>query len=402
MKLLYISTFMFFKESGTTYGLPSCAAPFFEKYLDVFDSVRVLGENLKSYLSKSALVEIQDSRIQIEVLPSNTKPKDFKNDRYLKHKLTEEIGQADAILIKPASRRGMMAIRIAESLQKPYMIEMTGDIHNALMQSPSTFKRLYAPILYRKIRKAIKNCEFGLYVSKDYLQGKYPIKGKMCGCSDVVLEPSTADVIQRRIEKINALQAEQRINLALIGFYQGNGKGVDTALRALSRLPENYHLSVLGNGTAENRQKWYEYGKNIGVSEDRLHFPEPLPSTERVLHWLDDFDFFVFPTRSEGFGRVVAEAMSRGMPCFATDICTMPELLSGECLFPLDDDKRLAELLLEYTSNKKLLKETAHRNFEHVHNYDFEVLKKRRDAFLSEFKIYCGRKNEINQFSKKI
>lgn len=394
MRLIYISTFMFCKENGKTYGLPSCADPFFEKYLDVFDSVRVLGENLKGYLNKSALVEMHDKRIQVEILPSNTRPEDFKNDRYLKRKLTEEISQADAVLIKPASRRGMMAIRIAEKLKKPYMIEMTGDIHNALMQSPSAVKRLYAPVFYRQIRKAIRNCEFGLYVSKDYLQGKYPIKGKMCGCSDVVLEPSAPEILEKRLYKIEQMKAEAPINLALIGFYQGNGKGVDTAIRALAQLPDNYRLSVLGNGTEENRQKWYAYAKEHGVSADRLLFLEPLPSAQAVLHWLDDFDFFVFPTRSEGLPRVVAEAMSRGLPCFATNICTMPELLSEGCLFPLDDDKRLAELLSEYTADKKRMKETARRNFEFVRNYDFGVLKKRRDAFLSEFKMYCLSQNK--------
>lgn len=190
------------------------------------------------------------------------------------------------------------------------------------------------------------------------------------------------------------MKSDGPINLALIGFYQGNGKGVDTAIRTLAQLPNNFRLSVLGNGTEENRQKWYTYAKERGVSVDRLLFPEPLPSAQAVLHWLDDFDFFVFPTRSEGFGRVVAEAMSRGVPCFATDICTMPELLSEKCLFPLDDDRRLAKLLLEYTSNKALMRDTAYRNFEHVRNYDFEVLRNRRNAFLYEFKMYCLSQNK--------
>lgn len=393
MQLLYISTFMFHKETKKTFGLPSCSNSFFEKYLDVFDSVRVLGEELKSYLCLSAMVEITNPHINVEILPSNTKPKDFINDRIITRILTQEIARAEAILIKPASRRGMMAIKIAEKLEKPYMIEMTGDIHNALMQSSSYIKRLYAPILYFQIRRAIRRCEFGLYVSKDYLQGKYKIKGKSCGCSDVVLEQGTTDVLQRRMERIDAMQSNQRIDLALIGFYQGNGKGVDTALRALSRLPGNYHLSVLGNGTAENRQKWYEYAQNIGVHKDRLHFSEPLPSATHVLHWLDDYDFFVLPTRSEGFGRVIAEAMSRGMPCFASNICTMPELLPKECLFELDDDQRLAKLLSEYAINKTLAKKAARANFEHAKDYDFEVLKKRRNAFLAQFKEYCISKN---------
>lgn len=389
MQLLYISTFMFHREGDVTYALPSCADSFFEKYLDVFDSVYVLGEEIKSYLTRTSLVEIKNKSISVEILPANTKPKDFLNDSKLKAVLTEKIKDADAILIKPASRRGMMAIKIAEKLHKPYMIEMTGDIYNALTQSPSKVKRAYAPILYRQIKRTIRNCEFGLYVSRDYLQGIYPIKGKTCGCSDVVLEKSSAEVLEKRLRKIDEMDSENTIKLALVGFYQGNGKGVDTAIRALARLPENYRLSVLGNGTEENRQKWYRYASERGVAPERLDFPPALPSAQEVLHWLDSYDFFVFPTRSEGLARVVAEAMSRGLTCFATDICTMPELLPKECLFALDDDTALSALLIRYTNNKSLMKEAACVNFEKANDYDFELLKKRRNEFLNEFKKYC-------------
>ena len=396
MQLLYISTFMFYKEADKTYGLPSCADSFFGKYLDTFDSVKVLGEGMKSYLSKSALVEIRNKDIQVAILPANTRPKDFVNDKVVKQRLTEEIMRADAILIKPASRRGMMAIKIAEKLGKPYMIEMTGDIHNALLQSPSKIKRLYAPLLYRQIKAAIRRCKFGLYVSKDYLQGKYPIQGAMCGCADVVLEPAEDVVLEKRLQKIDRMQVGEIINIALVGFYQGNGKGVDTALRALSHLPDNYHLSVLGNGVEENRRKWYAYAQEHGVEKTRLHFPDPLPSAKDVLYWLDNYDCFVLPTRSEGLSRVIAEAMSRGLPCFATDICTMPELLPKECLFPLDDDRTLAQLLLEFTNDKQRMKRAAQVNFEHARDYGPETLKKRRDAFLGEFKSYCLKQKSGN------
>lgn len=389
MQLLYISTFMFHQEMEETYAFPSCSDAFFAKYLTVFDSVRVLGEKMRGFIEKSALVKMESEQITVRVLLANTHPRDFINDRALKKALTEEIKKADAILIKPPSRRGIMAIKLAEKYHKPYMIELTGDIHNALLQSPSRLKRMYAPLLYRKSRKAIANCRFGLYVSEEYLQSKYPIPGVMCGCSDVVLDRSEPQILEKRLEKIDKMQDDAIINIALIGFYQGNGKGVDTALRALARLPERFHLSVLGNGTAENREKWYTYAENCGVKAERLHFPAPLPSAQAVLHWLDDFDFFVLPSRSEGFGRVIAEAMSRGIPCFATNICTIPEMLSGDALFELDDDETLAARLAMYASDKQRMKAAATHNFHYVKKYDADVLKKRRDAFLIKFKEYC-------------
>lgn len=84
---------------------------------------------------------------------------------------------------------------------------------------------------------------------------------------------------------------------------------------------------------------------------------------------------------SEGFGRCVAEAMSRGCICFATDICTMPELLEKRCLHPIDDDLRLAQLILDFCMNKELMRENAKRNYEKAKEYDFEVLRERRNVF---------------------
>ncbi len=395
MELLYVSCWSFDETPEGIYALPSCSDEFLGKYIGVFDSVRVLGEKFRNYLDKSALVKLENPNISIRILPPNKHPKEIKNDRVIKKILTEEIKKAEAILIKPATRKGMMAVKIAEKLKKPYIIEMTGDVHNALRQHPSVIKRMYAPIIYRQVKNAIKNCEYGIYVSRDYLQGEFPIKGKMCGCSDVVLEKSDPIVLEKRLEKIENMKKDDIINLSLIGFYQGNMKGVDTALRAMARLPENFHLSVLGNGVEASRLKWYEYGEARGVKRERLHFPKALPSAQAVLHWLDDYDFFVFPTRSEGFGRVVAEAMSRGVPCFATNICTMPELLPSKCLFELDDDKELARLIMEYCGNKELMKEAARVNFEKVKEYDAELLENRRNAFLREFKEYCIKMNEV-------
>ena len=391
MKLLYCSAFMFREEGGQTYALPSCADPFFQKYLDVFDKVRVLGIPVRDYLDTSALVKMTDPRISVRIAKPNTAPADFKNDKEVKRVLREEIEKAEAILMKPASRRGMMAIRIAEELHKPYMIEMTGDIHNALKQHPSLLKRMYAPFFYWQIKNAIKNCKFGIYVSKDYLQQQFPINGIMCGCADVILEAADEQILERRYEKIDAKQESDIVEISLIGFYQGKMKGVDTAIRALSKLPDNYRLNILGNGTQKSRDHWYDYASSLGIKnpKNRITFPTPLPNATAVLEWLDTQDFFVLPTRSEGFGRCVAEAMSRGCVCFATDICTMPELLEKECLHPLGDGDRLAELILKFNTDKGLMKANAKRNFEKAKEYDFEILRERRNKFLNQFKEYC-------------
>lgn len=393
MKLLYICTYMFLEDQGNIYTLPSSKDNFFEKYMDVFDEVRVLGEPVKAYLSKKSLVKMYNPNISVRIEVSNTSPLAFMNDKELEKTLVEEILKADALLIKPQGRRGMMAIKIAKKYNKPYMIEMTGDIHNALKQHPNFLKRMYAPILYSEIKKSIYDCEYGLYVSKNYLQSVFPIKGKMCGCADVVIEKNDESVIYNRINKIENRKTNDVIKLGLIGFYQGKMKGVDTAIRALSRLSPEYHLYVLGNGTEENRTKWFDYGKKMGVSVDRIHFPTPLPSSKDVLIWLDGIDAFVLPTRSEGLCRCVVEAMSRGCPCFTSNICTMPELIQEGCLHQLGDDRELAEQIKLVMNDKEKEKEIANINYEKSKEYEFEKLRKKRNEFLKEFRAYCENYN---------
>ncbi|MCQ2049605.1 MAG: glycosyltransferase family 4 protein [Candidatus Saccharibacteria bacterium] len=275
------------------------------------------------------------------------------------------------------------------------MIEMTGDIHNALRQHPNLLKRIYAPILYRQIKNSIKNCQFGLYVSQKYLQEQFPIAGEMCGCSDVVLDKSDESILEKRIKKIDQLENQEIVNIALIGFYQGRMKGVDTAIRALSHLPKKFHLSILGNGTQISRDMWYKYAAEYGVGKDRIHFPKPLSSAKLVLEWLDTMDFFVLPTRSEGFGRCIAEAMSRGCVCFATNICTIPELLPQECCFELDKDEEIANLLTAFSSDSEKMKAMARRNFEEAKKYDFDLLRNKRNVFLDKFKSYCVQKQRM-------
>lgn len=380
---------MFIKKGDSAYALPSCADSFFDKYLDVFDEVHVIGESPKSYLDASKFIKINNSNISVDVIASNTHPKDFINDIKIRKDLSKIIKAAEAILIKPSSRKGMMAIEIAKKYHKPYMIELTGDIHNALVQNPSRLKRLYAPHLYRNIKKHIKDCKFGLYVSKSYLQEQFPIDGIQCGCADVVLSKSDINVLKQRIELIeNKDYKRDIVNLCLIGFYQTNMKGIDTAIRSLSKLPQNYVLNVLGNGTKESQEKWFQYADRYGVRE-RIVFHDSVNGSSAVCEWMQGMDMMVFPTRSEGFGRVVAEALSQGLPCFATNICTMPELLPKTSLFDLDDDTELARLLIHYSENKEDLINLCKEEFEKAKEYDYERLRERRNAFLYQFLNYC-------------
>ncbi len=389
MKLLYIGRCQFLKKDDRIYALPAYGKAFWEKYLDVFDEIHILGEQIKGYLNNGTVSLIEDPRIHVDLLPANTNPKDFCNDSLVKKQLRKYICQADAILIKPSCRKGMMAIHIAKKLKKPYMVELTGDLNLTLKNSTNLIKRMYRFYIHSRILSAIKDCEFGLYVTQEYLQKVYPIKGKQCGCTDTCISKCDTLVLENRLQRINGMQPDDVVSIGLVASYHDNRKGIDTAIEALSILNnDRIQLHILGLGTEEDRMKWKEYAQKLGV-EKQLFFDPSLSGVENVLKWNDNIDIAILPSRSEGLPRCVVESLSRACPCIISNVCGMPELVEEKWLHSPDDSKTLANLIEKMLADKEHMRNAAKVNFEKAQEYDVELLTERRNEFLLEFRKYC-------------
>ncbi len=391
MRLLYISKYQFVKNKNGTYTLPAYGDAFWEKYLDVFEGIDVLAENIKNYLNNGTLSEITDDRINVNILPENTNPKDFKNDNIIKKELYKFIKNADAVLVKPASRKGIMAIKICESLRKPYMVELTGDLNLTLRNHSNPLKRIYSPIIHCQILNAIKNCKFGLYVTESYLQKVYPISGEQCGCTDTYIPDPDFNALQKRLEKIDRRSSQSITHIGLVASYHDSRKGLDTALDSLKLLNnDKVFLHVLGLGTEDDRNKWYAYAEKLNI-KNQLIFDSSLSGIEKVLAWNDTIDITILPSRSEGLPRCIVESISRACPCVISNVCGMPELVNEKWLHNPNDSRKLAQLLNEMISDKQKMRDAAVENFNHSQNYRSEVLKEKRNRFLNKFMEYCAR-----------
>lgn len=103
-------------------------------------------------------------------------------------------------------------------------------------------------------------------------------------------------------------------------LYVGNWsmrKGVDLLAEILTRLGQEYVL--LYTEDQHGRHKSYELPNNC-ISVGR-------PSNEELVSIYRDSDALLFPSRLEGFGLVVAEAMACGLPVIATNCSALPEIV---------------------------------------------------------------------------
>jgi glycosyltransferase involved in cell wall biosynthesis len=134
-------------------------------------------------------------------------------------------------------------------------------------------------------------------------------------------------------------------------------KGVDLAVRALSVLPREAALTVVGDGDIEYLEELRELARDEGVA-DRVAF-HPAEAREKLRDRYAEADALVFPVRwREPWGLVPLEAMAVGTPVVATGRGGSGEYLRDHenCLLfdPSDGPEALARALLELADDEQL------------------------------------------------
>lgn len=104
-------------------------------------------------------------------------------------------------------------------------------------------------------------------------------------------------------------------------------KGVDVILQALTELPDDVVLLVVGAGPRLG--SLVGLARRLGVSE-RVRFCASV-SDDDLPRYLALADLFVFPSQSrlEGFGLAVAEAMAVGLPVVIADMPGVREVIES-------------------------------------------------------------------------
>ena len=92
-------------------------------------------------------------------------------------------------------------------------------------------------------------------------------------------------------------------------------KGFDLLLEAWHRIDKSlsdWHLYIFGN---ENRKPY----QRIVDKYDMNHHVHLMPATPKIVEEFSKSSIFVLSSRFEGFGLVLVEAMSCGLPCVSFD-----------------------------------------------------------------------------------
>ncbi len=129
------------------------------------------------------------------------------------------------------------------------------------------------------------------------------------------------------------------------------------ANRLASRMPSGHpapHLVLIGDGDLHQQLVSQAMAAGLAVFSDS----KPAPSDRATVHFpglrkdvaalLPAFDLFALPSLNEGMGRVLVEAMAMELPCVASRVSGIPDVVvDGETglLVPPADPAALAEAL---------------------------------------------------------
>jgi glycosyltransferase involved in cell wall biosynthesis len=116
-------------------------------------------------------------------------------------------------------------------------------------------------------------------------------------------------------------------------------KNVPTLLASFQELASAlpHHLVLVGGGSESERKKLGPLAARLGIAE-RVHVYHGIPARELVALYRS-CDLFVYPSRYEGFGLPVLEAMACGAPVLCSSATAMPEV-GGDAVRYFSPDSR--------------------------------------------------------------
>lgn len=304
----------------------------------------------------------------------------FRNFFYNLKIIIANLKKSKCLIVRLPSFLGVFVLILNFFFRKKYFIEFVGDPREALITSNNKISLLFNFFIciFSILNKFfVKKAHGVIYVTQYDLQQRYPTEKLQAYASNVEVNIKP---LKLSLDKY-VLNNEKKIKVGLIGSFNNEYKGIDSALKAIHLLKEQdcvVQLHILGSGKLKDH--YLEMAKEFEIA-DQVYFDGSLSGGEAVINWLKDLDLYIQPSRTEGLPRALIEAMSVGLPAVATRVGGIPELLHKNDLIAKDDAVSLAKTIHNIIESQQLRYEMGKRNYEKSLDYDSKKLNQTRSEF---------------------
>lgn len=383
----------FIEKDGKVYAASLTDSLYWRKYLNVFDELYVLvrlkkynGEDLDKWILSSCdhvhFLKLPDYRGSIGYANNY-----FKIQKCMKKYIQDHQELSCAIMRSP-SPLGYQFLRLWKKTGKPYGMEIVANYSDDFYYSIDFIHSILYKRLHLATKKFAKMADGVIYVTRNVLQKVYPTQGIQISCSDIDLPKE----LYYKRPKLN--KKKNKWMMIHVSTLEANLKGNEEFFQVQKRLlDDGYDVESVVVGGGRYLQHYIERAKELGL-DDRTRFTGHLSKKSDIMKELREADLFLFPTLSEGLPRTVIEAMASSLPCVASDIPSLRELLDEEWLCAPKDVIGFTNKIKQLINDPSTYNSAAKRNYEVACEYEYEELKYRRNEF---YKSICSKSTICGQ-----
>lgn len=363
---------------------------YFKRYLNVFEEITVLAR-LKEvdsveegYLLASGpnviFIGLSDCKGLKQILINL--PKWKKNMHYALEK-------SDACILRMPSPISIYFYYTTYKIKKIKCLEM---VMSATRNDGNInlLNKFINHIVENQVKKYCLDANGVSYVTKDFLQNIYPCTALKDKTNKKYFTESYVDFnmpISKYYDSSTNKNAEPvEFKIIHTGYMENYRKGQDTLMKVgKSLIEKGYKVKLIFIGDGGKLEELKDMAKGFHI-DSKVDFRGAINNKDEILKILRNAHIFVMPTHLEGLPRSILEAMSQGLPCVASPVDGIPELLPEQFLVDYDDVDGYVNLIEKLLNDWDGMKKAGHLNYLKSLNYCYEKQQVRENSFYQ--KIY--------------
>jgi glycosyltransferase involved in cell wall biosynthesis len=380
---------------------------FWERYLEVFDTVRIVARGVPVDRVPGGAVKVNSDHIVFHRVPDFQGPWEYlKRYRSIRSAILAAAPGGGAVILRVGSQIANMMARKLHEKNYPYALEVVGDPHEVF--APGVVDHPLRPLFRwhftRHLRRQCLRAIGVAYVTKRVLQQRYPSRSVSASVSDVDLPAeailtgafsthySNVDLDSIGIAEYPCKVSPQgAFQVVTVGSLAQLYKGTDVLIDAIAHcIRAGLDLTAVIVGDGKYKARLMSQAERLGLNS-RIRFTGQVTSGLAVRNVLDSSALFVLPSRTEGLPRALIEAMARGLPCIGTDVGGIPELLDPSELVRPGDAIALSRKIQEVLRDPARMRAMSQRNLAAVQEFCDHTIAERRTAFYRHVRDFTER-----------
>lgn len=190
--------------------------------------------------------------------------------------------------------------------------------------------------------------------------------------------------VSRFIKPIKDIASKTDFIITMVAAYRPQ-KDFGTLFRALTHLPDNYSVRIVGGGDRYEGERIKSYCSQLGL-DNRVVFMGVRPDVPDILA---QSDIVVLSSHWEGLSLSSIEGLACGRPFIASDVDGLHDIVKGAgVLFPEGNDKELASQITHLCEHPDEYQRIAEQCQHRARQFDISIM---ADNYLKLYKELAGK-----------